>query len=190
MSNLLLPPIRIAVPSDATQIAQIYALNVQDTAFTFEVEPPTAVEMQRRMQKISERLPWLVMDLEGQIAGYAYASPHRERAAYQWAVEVSVYVAPKAYRQGVARALYKSLLQILEAQGFYKVYAGITLPNNPSVNLHESFGFELIGTYQDVGYKLGRWHNVGWWQLTLKPPLAQPEPPSSFNQLLQRSNNE
>ena len=100
--------------------------------------------------------------------GYAYASAHRARAAYQWSADVSAYVHQAARRRGVGQALYTSLFQILFEQGFYNAYAGITLPNPASVRLHESLGFKLVGVYQQVGYKLGAWHDVGWWQLTVR----------------------
>ena len=174
--------------SDAAQIAEIYGISVLHTAFTFDVEPPSAEEISSRIEKLSSQKPWLVMEFEGEVAGYAYASSHRERAAYQWAVEVSIYVSQKFQRQGVAKTLYKMLLPILKAQGFCKAYAGITLPNKPSVSLHEFFGFTHLGTYQDVGYKLGKWHNVGWWELTLNRPAVAPQPPLCFAELLQQGN--
>ena len=106
--------------------------------------------------------------------GYAYASRHRDRAAYQWSIDVSVYVRADAHRRGIGRALYAALLRIVVAQGFYNAYAGITLPNPASVGLHESFGFRPVGMYRRVGHKLGAWHDVGWWALDLQPRPASP----------------
>jgi phosphinothricin acetyltransferase len=111
------------------------------------------------------------------LLGYAYASAHRARAAYQWSVDVSVYIHATRHRSGVGRALYRSLLKLLELQGFYHAYAGITLPNPASVGLHEAMGFRPVGVYQAVGFKLGAWHDVGWWQLSLQERLAAPTPP-------------
>ena len=110
--------------------------------------------------------------------GYAYASRHRERAAYQWSVDVSVYVRADAHRRGIGRALYTALLRIVTAQGFYGAYAGITLPNASSVGLHEAMGFRAVGVYRAVGYKLGAWHDVGWWDLDARctPGVAPPPP--------------
>jgi L-amino acid N-acyltransferase YncA len=112
----------------------------------------------------------------GEVLGYAYASAHRTRAAYQWSVDVSVYVQAQVQRSGVGCALYSSLFKLLTLQGFYNAYAGITLPNPGSVGLHESLGFRPVGMYRAVGYKLGAWHDVGWWQLTLQAPTLSPEP--------------
>jgi phosphinothricin acetyltransferase len=116
----------------------------------------------------------------GRIEGYACASPHRTRAAYRWSVDVSVYVARTSHRKGVGRALYEQLLALLRAQGFKSAFAGIALPNAASVGFHESMGFAPIGIYRDVGYKLGAWRDVGWWQLILSPGDAAPAAPSPF----------
>jgi L-amino acid N-acyltransferase YncA len=124
-----------------------------------------------------ERMPWLVCEHRGELLGYAYASPHRVRAAYQWSVDVSVYIHAQARRSGVGRGLYRSLFALLTLQGFYHAYAGITLPNPASVGLHESLGFQPVGVYRSVGYKLGAWHDVGWWQLALQERVPAPEPP-------------
>jgi L-amino acid N-acyltransferase YncA len=109
--------------------------------------------------------------------GYAYASKHRERAAYQWSVDVSIYIRPHAHRRGIGRALYTSLFRVLALQGFYHAYAGITLPNPASVGLHEALGFQPVGVYQAVGFKLGAWHDVGWWRLLLRPLAEDPRRP-------------
>jgi phosphinothricin acetyltransferase len=136
--------------------------------------------------RIAETLceyPWLVCAEEGEILGYAYASRHRQRPAYQWSVDASVYVDPFAHRKGVGRSLYTALFEILRLQGFVSVYAGIALPNAASVGLHESMGFELIGIYRSVGYKLGKWHDVGWWQLALQEAMENPPNPRKFSNL-------
>jgi phosphinothricin acetyltransferase len=117
--------------------------------------------------------------------GYVYASPHRARAAYCWSVDVSVYTSSKYRRQGVGRALYTSLFACLRLQGLYNAYAGITLPNPGSVGLHESFGFDLVGIYREVGYKSGQWHDVGWWQMALQPRIMEPPAPTMLPQAVE-----
>jgi len=137
-------------------------------------------DMAQRIQKTLAHWPWMVCDRAGEVLGYAYASQHRERAAYQWSVDVSVYVHPRAHRSGIGRALYTSLIRLLVLQGFYNAYAGITLPNAASVGLHEAVGFRPVGVYRKVGFKLGAWHDVGWWSLLLQPPAARPSSPVDF----------
>lgn len=174
--------IRQATEDDAAQIQAIYAEIVRSTVISFEIEPPTVADMQARMRTTQERFPWLVCEHDGEVAGYVYAAAHHERAAYQWSVNVSVYIDPKHHRRGIGRALYTSLFALLRLQGFYNAYAGITLPNPGSVGLHESMGFEPVGIYKKVGFKFGAWHDVGWWSLALRPldpdpadPLTAPE---------------
>jgi L-amino acid N-acyltransferase YncA len=169
--------IRLATPHDAPGVQAIYAPVVRETAISFEWEPPTVDDMGKRIGEVVERMPWLVCEHRGDVLGYAYASPHRVRAAYQWSVDVSVYIQAQARRAGVGRGLYRSLFALLVLQGFYQAYAGITLPNPASVGLHESLGFQPVGVYRAVGYKLGAWHDVGWWQLTLQARVTPPDPP-------------
>lgn len=173
--------IRLATLDDAAGIQAIYAPVVRDTIISFELELPTVEDMQQRIGNTLERIPWLVCEHRGEVLGYVYASPHRVRVAYQWSVDVSVYVHAEARRSGVGRALYRSLFALLTLQGFYHAYAGITLPNPASVGLHEALGFEPVGVYRAVGYKLGAWHDVGWWQLTLQAPVTSPEPPAHLS---------
>jgi len=169
--------IRLATTADAPGAQAIYAPVVRETAISFELEPPTVEEMRRRIVKTLERWPWLVCERHGEVLGYVYAGPHRTRPAYQWSVDVSVYVHASARRSGVGRALYRSLLSLLTLQGFCQAYAGITLPNPASVGLHESLGFTPVRVYRGVGYKLGAWHDVGWWQLTLQAHVSPPAAP-------------
>jgi phosphinothricin acetyltransferase len=173
--------IRTATATDAAAIAAIYAPIVADTPISFEETPPRADEMARRIAETTRTHPWLVAEDARGVAGYAYASRHRDRAAYRWAADVSVYVAERARRQGVGAALYRALIALLERQGFLRLYAGVVVPNAASEALHRAAGFAEIGTYRAVGYKLGRWHDVRWYGRSLGPgetprePLAFPE---------------
>lgn len=169
--------IRLATEEDAQQILSIYRPLVIDTAITFEVEPPTLGAIQHRITTTLDSLPWLVCEFGEGIQGYTYASAHRSRAAYGWSVEASVYVRSDARRKGVGSGLYHSLFKLLSLQGFFNVYAGITLPNPSSVGLHDSLGFVFVGLYRSVGFKLGNWHDVGWWQLSLSAPVENPTAP-------------
>jgi len=170
---------RAATPSDAQAIAAIYRPYVTDTVISFEIEPPDAGEMARRMAA-PPSLPWLVAERDGRLVGYAYASAHRARAAYRWGADVSVYLADAERGRGTGRALYTELFATLRDLGYVAAYAGITLPNPASVGLHEAMGFRLVGVYRGVGYKRGGWHDVAWWQLPLADPLpadpAEPRP--------------
>jgi L-amino acid N-acyltransferase YncA len=169
--------IRLATPDDAAEVCEIYAPFVRETPVSFETEPPSAEEMCQRIVRTLKSLPWLVCEADGQVVGYAYASPHRERAAYRWSVDVSAYVKEGCRRTGVGRALYTSLLAILRLQGFYNAVAGITLPNPGSVGLHQAMGFEPIGTYRGIGFKCGEWHDVAWCQLSLREQTGEPTEP-------------
>lgn len=171
--------IRIARREDAMAIADIYRPFVRDTVISFEVVAPDEAEMAARIEKILTRFPWLVFEQDGEVLGYAYGSPHRDRAAYQWSAEAGIYIAPSAHRRGVGRALYALLFEALRLQGFHRVYGGITLPNAASVGLHEAHGFKPVGTYADVGFKFDAWHSVGWWALELEAASA-PTPPAVF----------
>lgn len=179
MSTIL----RLAKPLDAQQILDIYTPNVLHTVISFELQPPTLEEMQRRISSTLPIYPWLVCEQDGKILGYVYASSYRPRAAYQWAVEVTAYVHTDARRKGVGRALYHSLFNILRHQGYIQAFAGIALPNAGSVGLHEAMGFQSIGVYRAVGYKLGAWHDVGWWQMTLQELVSPPTPPIALPQV-------
>lgn len=168
--------IRLAVPDDAGAIAAIYAPLVTGAVTSFELDPPSAAEMAARMAAVAAYAPWLVLVRGGEVAGYAYASRHRERAAYQWSVDVSVYIDAGHRGTGVGRALYTALFAMLARQGFHTAHAGITLPNPASIRLHESMGFVPIGVYPAVGWKFGAWHDVGWWRLPLLPCDRPPAP--------------
>jgi phosphinothricin acetyltransferase len=172
--------IRPATAQDSPQIAAIYRPFCEESCVSFETTAPDAAEMASRIERISAQYPWLVLDLgDGTVAGYAYASRHRERAAYRWSVEVTVYVADGQRGKCVGRALYGELFGRLRSQGFFKAYAGILVPNPASQAFHESLGFSLVGIYRGVGYKLGAWRDVGWWQLALQPEIVSPRDPAA-----------
>jgi L-amino acid N-acyltransferase YncA len=175
------PRVRLAMVDDAEAMLAIYAPVVRDSAISFELEPPTLAEMRGRIEAGASSLPWLVCERAGTLLGYAYAGPHRSRPAYRWSVETSVYVSADAQRRGVARALYSSLMAILELQGYRNLFAIITLPNPASVAFHEVLGFAPIGVHRRAGYKLGAWHDVGWWQRWLGEDAPDPSPPSPLS---------
>ncbi|MFJ3262509.1 arsinothricin resistance N-acetyltransferase ArsN1 family B [Pseudomonas sp. NPDC086581] len=172
--------IRQARPEDAPAIQLIYAPIVANTAISFEEIPPTIEEMRQRIVTTLQTYPYLVAMRDGRLVGYAYASQHRARAAYRWAVDVTVYIAEGERRTGVGRSLYAGLLPLLTKQGFNAAYAGIALPNAGSVGLHERLGFRHIGTFPQVGFKLGQWHDVGYWRLELGEPGNSPENPRRY----------
>jgi L-amino acid N-acyltransferase YncA len=173
--------LRPAHRTDASQIAAIYAPIVRETAISFEIDPPSDEEIALRIATIEQRYPWLVAASGETVLGYAYASEYRQRAAYRWSVEVTAYVAETARSQGIGRQLYIALISVLRAQGFHSAFGGITLPNQASVALHEAVGFAPLGIYRDVGFKLGKWRDVGWWSLIIGPPdIGQPAEPVSF----------
>jgi L-amino acid N-acyltransferase YncA len=169
--------IRLATTADGPALAAIYAPAVTANTTSFELEPPDGAEMARRAESLMTRTPWLVCEFQSAVIGYAYASPHRDRWAYQWSVEVSAYVDANAQRRGVARALYTSLFAVLAMQGFRNAYAGITLPNEASVRFHEAIGFTPVGVYRGVGYKFGAWHDVIWLERALAPRIVDPSSP-------------
>lgn len=169
--------LRPAAPGDAAAIASIYAPFVTASATSFEVEAPGAEEMGQRILSGGDLYPWLVAEEEGQVMGYAYACAFRQRPAYRFAVETSVYLAPQARGRGLGEQLYRMLLDLLVRQNFVHAIAAITLPNSASVRLHERLGFRHTGVYSQVGFKLGGWHDVGLWQRELNPPPAEPSEP-------------
>jgi phosphinothricin acetyltransferase len=163
------PVVRDAVAGDAPACRDVYAPYVTGTAVTFELEPPSVAEMARRIAEAQRQHAWLVLDDGGRVAGYAYGGPFMARPAYRWACSVSVYLEPGRRRTGAGRALYRALLDRLAGRGFRTALAGIALPNEASVGLHVAMGFEPAGTYRQVGWKGGRWHDVAWYQRRLGP---------------------
>jgi L-amino acid N-acyltransferase YncA len=156
---------------DAAACAAIYAPYVEDGPTSFEERPPDAVELGGR---IDDSHAWLVAEEAGEVVGFAYACRHRSRPAYRWSVDVSVYVATGRRGEGHGRRLYEALFADLRERGFRVACAGITLPNEASVALHERLGFEPVGVYRGIGWKAGAWRDVGWWQLELSPGAEDP----------------
>ncbi|HEX8217067.1 MAG TPA: GNAT family N-acetyltransferase [Allosphingosinicella sp.] len=171
---------RLATLDDAAAIAAIYAPYVTDTFVSFEAEAPDEAEMQRRIESGGALYPWLLVEADGRVAGYASASAFRPRAAYRYAVESSVYLDRGQCGRGFGRPLYERLLRLLERQGFVQAIGAITLPNEASVTLHERLGFAQAGTYRKVGWKCGRWLDVGLWQRGLAPATVPPTEPRPY----------
>jgi L-amino acid N-acyltransferase YncA len=177
--------IRLATEEDAAAIAAIYAPYCETSAISFEMVAPSPEEMARRIRAIGAIRPWLVLENTdaATLAGYAYASPHHERAAYQWSVSTAIYVNSAQQRRGVGRALYTTLFEVLRLLGYFRATAGITLPNPASVGLHEAFGFTKVGVYRHIGHKLGAWHDVAWFEAEVQPVTENPAPPRSMTSL-------
>lgn len=166
--------IREATTADAPACVAIYAPYVRDTAITFELAPPTVEEMAGRIAAAQRRYAWLVLETDGRVAGYAYGTEFKSRPAYRWSCEVSVYLEPGMRRTGGGRSLYEALFARLAARGYRTAVAGMTLPNAASVGLHRALGFEPVGTFRQVGWKHGRWHDVAFVQ---RPLLVAADPP-------------
>jgi phosphinothricin acetyltransferase len=171
------PVVRGATAQDAAACAAIYEPYVTGTAITFEYVPPTEADMAARIAAAQRTHAWLVLEDGGRVVGYAYGGPYKERAAYRWSCEVSVYLEMGRRRGGGGRALYEALLARLTELGFRTAVAGMTLPNEASVGLHRALGFEPIGTYRRIGWKLGAWHDVAWVQRSIGSDDAPPLPP-------------
>jgi len=176
--------LRRATRADAPGVLAIYGPVVRDTWISFEEVVPDEAELADRIATIGARFPWLVAERDGQVAGYAYATTFRARAAYRWTVESSVYVHEAHRGAGLARALMEALIDVLRALGHRKVVAGATMPNDASVRLHEALGFELVGTFPGVGLKFGAWHDVRFWALDLGAPAGDAAPPRSIGELV------
>jgi L-amino acid N-acyltransferase YncA len=159
--------IRLCTPSDAAQICEIYNYYVRETVITFEESPVPEAEMSRRIADVTSRMPWLVWEEDGAMAGYAYATPWKTRAAYRHSVESSIYLAPQATRRGIGPRLYAELIARLRQMGLHCVIGGAALPNPPSVSLHEKLGFTKVAEFRQVGFKFGRWIDVAYWELIL-----------------------
>ncbi|WP_375493519.1 GNAT family N-acetyltransferase [uncultured Jatrophihabitans sp.] len=169
--------IRAATADNAAACAAIYAPYVTDTVITFELSPPTPDEMARRISRASDAYAWLVAIDADRVVGYAYAGPYKERAAYRWSCEVSVYLEIGRRRTGAGRALYAALFARLAERGYRMAVAGMALPNPASEGLHTALGFEPIGVYRRIGWKFDAWHDVAWMQRPLTDAQAAPSEP-------------
>ncbi len=182
---------------DAAGLLAVYKPYVETTAITFEYEVPSVEEFGKRINAIIPEYPWLVCEKEGIITGYAYAHKHRDRTAYQWSPESTVYLNETYHGRGIARVLYEAVFEILKLQGFINVYAGVLASNMKSNAFHRAMGFEEIGVYRNIGYKLGEWHSNYWYQLHLLPHIINPSVPQktadiagtkAFEQILIKAN--
>ena len=162
---------------DGAACAAIYAPNVEASVASFEEVAPDAEQFSDRIATTTRTHPWLVLEDAGRVAGFAYASRHRARAAYRWAADVGIYVDPAYQRRGAGRRLYDALFACMRSQHLRVACAGITLPNDASVALHRAVGFEQVGIYRDIGYKRGAWHDVVWMQLVLSSDRGSPAEP-------------
>jgi L-amino acid N-acyltransferase YncA len=175
--------LRLATPDDGPACAAVYAPYVTDTCISFELTPPDGIEVGVRITRIVGSTPWVVAEVDGVVRGFAYAGRFRERAAYDWTAETTVYVDGGFHRRGIGRATMRAVLAILRLQGFHSAVAGVTPPNPGSVGLHEALGFERIGLFEEVGWKDGRWHGVEFFALELSPADRTPDPIRSLSEI-------
>lgn len=179
--------IRAATADDAAAIAAIYAPHVTHAVTSFEDAPPDAATMAARIESSDGLYPWIVAisgeDEGGDVLGYAYATRFRDRPAYRWVAETSIYLAPDAQRRGTGRLLYEALVETLRAQGFIQAIGVIALPNDASIAVHEAVGFRRAGVFRQVGFKLGQWVDIGIWQRELHTPVADPVEPRRFSEV-------
>jgi len=177
--------IRFITADDAAAALEVYAPYVLSTAISFEYEVPSVADFRDKIEKITAQYPWLVCTCGGEIIGYAYGSTHRERKGYQWSPESTVYMKEDHHRKGIARVLYSALFEMLKLQGYYSVYAGVLSTNMKSVAFHKAAGFEEIGLFRNIGYKLGEWHSNLWLQYSLRDHLLEePGTPVSVCELM------
>jgi len=175
---------RLITESDAEDVLNIYSYYVRETVISFEYVVPSQEDFLQRIKTISAQYPWLVFLSGSKIIGYAYASSHRQRTAYQWSCESTVYLIPEFHRKGIARLLYQALFSLLRLQGYFNVYAGVTLPNKKSVGFHRSFGFSEVGVYKEIGYKFEEWHDVQWFQFEIQQHIYNPPPPRLIQSII------
>lgn len=175
-------PVRLATANDIPAVLAISNWAAEHTPANFAIQPESLDDWLDSFKQTSRMFPWLVADEAADIVGFAKASPHRGRCAYAWTAEVSVYVHPDHHGRGVGRSLYRELISLLERQGYVTLLAGITAPNPASEALHRSFGFRKVGSLERVGWKFNRWHDVGWWELFLRPA---DQPPGTIRPVLE-----
>lgn len=176
--------IRLISENDSREVLKIYKPYVINTIVSFEYEAPSPDEFLLRIQNNVSEYPWLVCLYGNKIIGYAYASKHRYRTAYQWSCESTVYLLTEYHRKGIARILYKTLFCILKVQGYFNVYAGVSLPNEKSVGFHQSMGFKKVGIYKKTGYKFNKWHDVEWFQFQLQRHIDNPQIPKTMQSIM------
>jgi phosphinothricin acetyltransferase len=160
--------IRAITPADVNQVLDIYTPFVLNTAITFDYEVPSIEEFTHKIEDITAKYPWIGYFEDDRLLGYAYASRHRQKAAYEWSPESTIYVREGHHGKGIGRILYQELFQQLRKQGYFNVFAGVLIPNEASERLHKSVGFEEIGIFRKIGYKLGKWNDVKWFQMRLQ----------------------
>lgn len=182
--------IRLATISDSEAILKIYAPYIKNTAITFETEVPAVGEFSCRIETICKQYPYLIYEINHNVVGYAYASKHRERAAYAYDVDVSIYILPRYHGSGIAYKLYDCLFKMLKELGYYNAYAGYTVPNDKSMYFHQKFGFVPIGTHHKTGYKLGKWHDVTWLEKVINEHSNKPAMIKSIGELSNEYLNE
>lgn len=166
--------LRLARPADAEAVLRVYAPYIKETAISFEYDVPAPDELAKKIEAIKERYPFLVCELEGEIVGFTYASAHMERSACMWNAELLVYIDERYLRRGIGHSLYSALIEMLKLQNIQNVYGAVTIPNESSVWLHKSIGFDIVGTYKKAGFKLGRWHDVIWYGKQLGSYITPP----------------
>jgi phosphinothricin acetyltransferase len=176
--------IRLIAKNDADEVLSVYKYYVDNTVVSFEYEAPTKDEYTQRIITNTEKYPWLVCLHNNKIIGFAYASTHRYRTAYQWSPESTIYFAPDFHTKGIGRIIYETLFLLLKLQGYYNVFAGITLPNEKSVGLHRALGFKEVGIFKNIGYKHGNWHHTHWFQLDLAEHILNPPTPKKLNEVI------
>ena len=180
--------VRPATAEDAEQLLEIYTPFVisEDSSLSnvsFELEAPDVEEFRQRIHDISAQFPYLVGEVQGQILGYVYCHPYRERLAYQWAVEVTIYLAPAGQGKGLGRVLYEAMENILRLQGITMLYSCITVGNDHSIKMHEALGYRLIGTFTNSGYKNGQWLDTVWLEKQLQECPSKPAPIKGWREL-------
>lgn len=159
--------IRSVTIEDSKQLIDIYNHYIENSTATFEEEPIDVIEMKKRIEEIIPKLPWIVYQKKGDILGYAYASPWKSRSAYRYSFEISIYIKFNSQRKGIGTKLYTELIKHLKILGAHSIIGGITLPNDSSIKLHEKFGFKKVAEFEEIGFKFGKWLNVGYWQLDI-----------------------
>ena len=175
--------IREAKAQDIPGILSLYSVYIMETTHTFEYVVPSLESFTERFHSITEHFPWLVCEVDGKLAGYAYASTAFKRAAYQWDADLTVYLDAGFHRMGIASSLYSCLIDLLKLQGFYNLYAVITANNTASVNFHKNFGFTDIGVFHKSGYKMGTWLDVLWMEKSIRHHNLEPAPTTAFRDL-------